>query len=103
MTQACHTKVLLWGLCQVFIRIFKQTFKDYFRVRSPEVAYFWRVVLVWSLSMERIILESNLLTLKRTVMADLRRPQLGNKRRLNGQREIYTVAVNFTNDLRLTI
>ena len=53
--------------------------------------------------MERIILESNLLPLKRTVMADLRRPQLGNKRRLNGQREIYTVAVNFTNDLRLTI
>ena len=46
--------------------------------------------------MERIILESNLLPLKRTVMADLRRPQLGNKRRLNRQREIYTVAVNFT-------
>ena len=30
--------------------------------------------------MERIILESNLLTLKRTVMAALRRPQLGNKK-----------------------
>ena len=31
--------------------------------------------------MERIILESNHLALKRTVMAALRRPQLGNKRR----------------------
>ena len=30
------------------MRIFQQTFVDYFSVRSLEVAYFWRVVLVWS-------------------------------------------------------
>ena len=52
--------------------------------------------------MERIILESNLLPLKRTVMEDLRRPQLGNKRRLNGQREIIYCSSELYG-LRLTI
>ena len=28
------------------MRIFQQTFVDYFSVRSLEVAYFWRLVLV---------------------------------------------------------